>query len=84
VEEPEGGVRVEDVHGDAGVKVETLKKKNIQNLIFQKNPVQAKNTTILNWICRFRRQEDVTFVLKLKIKDDSNENIVMKVAFCNL
>jgi hypothetical protein len=31
VEEPEGGVRVEDVDGDAGVKVETLKKKNIQN-----------------------------------------------------
>jgi hypothetical protein len=36
VEEPEGGVRVEDVHGDAGVKVETLKKKKIQNGIFKK------------------------------------------------
>jgi hypothetical protein len=31
VEEPEGGVRVEDVHGDAGVKIEALKMKNIQN-----------------------------------------------------
>jgi hypothetical protein len=36
VKEPKGGVRVEDVDGDAGVKVETLKKKNIQRLIFKK------------------------------------------------